>query len=61
VPVPRYRDMTEMPGPLRSASALEGLAADGDAGVHDPTSEGDRRPDGGLDTTIGYVRGALVR
>jgi len=27
VPVRRYRDVTEMPGPRRSASALEGLAA----------------------------------
>jgi hypothetical protein len=27
VPVRRYRDVAEMPGPRRSASALEGLAA----------------------------------
>lgn len=80
MPVRRYRDVAEIPGPPRSASALEGLAAacaasslsrafgtlrqaprgvrrfrsvaeadahqrweagaDGDAGVHDPTSEG---------------------
>ena len=27
MPVRRYRDVSEMPGPHRSASALEGLAA----------------------------------
>ena len=27
MPVRRYRDVAEMPGPRRSASALEGLAA----------------------------------
>lgn len=27
MPVRRYRDVAEMPGPQRSASALEGLAA----------------------------------